>query len=248
MRIRTPGSPVSELAGKIGTEYLTAPIHVLLAATFSRYFPGFRQKVLFYQVRRRQNAFGMLQAADIAMQYGYSEVTIVEFGVASGGGIMNMYDISKYVEKETGIAFKIYGFDSGVGLYKPVDYRDHPEAFTEGDYPLIDKDLLAQNTDGSVELIIGNVQKTVPGFVEKLSPDAPLAFFSVDVDYYSFAAGCLKILMGDPECYLPHFWCYFDDIALASANHWCDELLAIEEFNHANKLRKIDKSDMLKTY
>jgi hypothetical protein len=98
LKIRNTGSPLSRLVGKIGIEYLTAPLHVVAAAAFARLFLGFRHKVLFDQIRRREHAFGMLQAADIARQYGYSAVSVVEFGVASGGGIMNMYDISRFVD------------------------------------------------------------------------------------------------------------------------------------------------------
>lgn len=170
----------------------------------------------------------MLEAADIAKRYEYDFVSIIEFGVASGGGRMNMYDISRLIKKETGVSFRIYGFDTGTGLPEPVDYRDHPESFQTGDYPLIDPEILFEKTDGAVALIIGDVREKVEDFLVNLSPAAPLGFFTVDVDYYSSAVGCLQVLDGPAEKYLPHFWAYFDDITLASANHWCGELLAIE--------------------
>lgn len=247
MQIRTTGTPTSKLFRKIGIEYLTAPFHIIAAAAFSRFFLNFRTKVLFDQVRRREHAFGLLRAADIAKEYGYDKVSVIEFGVASGGGVMNMYDISRFVEKETGVSFKIYGFDTGTGLPEPIDYRDHPEMFAAGDYPLVDPKILAQKTDGAVELIIGDVNQTAHGFMNDLDPKAPLGFFTVDVDYYSSATGCLTILNGEAEQYLPYFWIYFDDINFDSANRWCGELLAINEFNASAELRKIEKSDVLKT-
>ena len=34
---------------------------------------------------------------------------------------------------------------------------------------------------------------------------------------------------------------YLDDITFASHNRWCGELLAVEEFNHRNGWRKIER-------
>ncbi len=87
----------------------------------------------------------------------------------------------------------------------------------------------------------------VHDFVASLKPDAPLGFFTVDVDYYSSALGCLEVPKGQPDRYLPHFWAYFDDVTMPSANRWCGELLAIDEFNLANQQRKIDNSDVLRS-
>ena len=40
-------------------------------------------------------------------------VSIVEFGVATGAGLMNMASIARRVMEATGVAVKIYGFDTG---------------------------------------------------------------------------------------------------------------------------------------
>ena len=39
---------------------------------------------------------------------------------------MNLCRISRKVSAITGIEFEIVGFDSGVGMPPPQDYRDHP--------------------------------------------------------------------------------------------------------------------------
>ncbi len=247
MKIRQTGTPVLDLLGKVGLEYLTAPMHVILAASMVRLLGGFRRKVLFDQFRRREHAFGMLAAADVAMQYGYERVSVIEFGVASGGGLINLFDVGRHVTQETGVKFDIYGFDTGEGLPLPVDYRDHPESFQTGDYPLVEQSLLSECVDETVKLVIGDVSDTVPEFIDSLDSQAPLGFFTVDVDYYSSAVGCLRVLQGDSQKYLPHFWCYFDDVSVPSANLWCGELLAIEEFNEKNVLRKIHKDDFLRS-
>jgi hypothetical protein len=40
---------------------------------------------------------------------------------------------------------------------------------------------------------------------------------------------------------------YIDDIALERHNPWCGEWLAISEFNHDHKMRKIAKDEFLVT-
>jgi hypothetical protein len=50
-----------------------------------------------------------------------------EFGVANGAGLLNMCEIAARVTRETGVGFRIVGFDAGTGLPQPIDYRDHPE-------------------------------------------------------------------------------------------------------------------------
>ena len=247
MGIRQTGTPASQLLNKIFVEYLTAPMHVVLTASLVKLLGSFRLKVLFDQVRRREHAFGLLAAADIAERYNVDRITVIEFGVASGGGLVNLFDIARKVSKATGVGFDICGFDTGAGLPPPVDYRDHPERFSAGEFPLLDRDALYKQVDESVRLIIGDVAETVPEFIGSLSTDAPLGFFTVDVDYYSSAVGCLKILEGSPEKYLPHFWCYFDDVSGPSANRWCGELLAIDEFNADHSSRKIHRDEFLQS-
>jgi hypothetical protein len=61
----------------------------------------------------------------------------------------------------------------------------------------------------------------------------------VDVDYYSSAKKALAVLSGVPELYLPVVPVYLDDIGLDGSNPWTGELLAVEEFNRENRLRKI---------
>jgi hypothetical protein len=67
-----------------------------------------------------------------------------------------------------------------------------------------------------------------------------LGFVSVDVDMYSSTRSALGALMGQPAQYLPAVSMYFDDVAFYFANAWCGELAAINEFNAAGNLRKID--------
>ncbi|MBF0276028.1 MAG: hypothetical protein HQK84_12430 [Nitrospinae bacterium] len=79
----------------------------------------------------------------------------------------------------------------------------------------------------------------------KLSPETPVGFVSVDVDLYSSAKDCLKLFQGEAECYLPAVINWFDDVEHAiTMNSWCGEALAIKEFNEANNFRKIEKKQV----
>ena len=47
---------------------------------------------------------------------GLESITAIEFGVAAGAGLLNICEIAKNLTKETGVKFKIYGFDTGAGM------------------------------------------------------------------------------------------------------------------------------------
>ena len=203
--------------------------------------PDFRERERNAQIHRPHYAYGILKCADVAKLYGLKEVTICEFGVASGGGLKNMIRIADAVTEFTGVKFRIYGFDTGTGIPETSGYKDHPEIWSPGDYPLIEKDELLKTIDGKAELIFGDIQETIHPFIEQLSQAAPIGFLAIDVDVYTGTHHALKCLVHDDPClYLPAVGLYFDDITVYFANRWCGELLAIEEFNEANTLRKID--------
>ena len=70
-------------------------------------------------ISRPDYLYGMLRAADVAKYFGKQCVTVIEFGVASGAGLLNMADLAPVVEKETGIGLRIVGFDTGVASQPP---------------------------------------------------------------------------------------------------------------------------------
>ncbi|MDH3239931.1 MAG: hypothetical protein OEO83_04615 [Alphaproteobacteria bacterium] len=237
--MKRTGPSLLQLRRNFALEYLCAPMHVILTAAFIKLFGSYRQKVLFDQVRRRQHAFGILEAADIAKRVGAKQVTVVEFGVASGAGLMNLAQICEAVTKETGISFRLIGFDVGKGLPSPIDYRDHPEMFQSGDYPMVNPDALKNSLPSFASLIIGDVKETVPKFLEELDKESPIGYVVFDLDYYSSTVDALAIFEGDREEYLPVFWSYFDDVSGIWFNDWCGELLAINEFNEKHRYRKL---------
>jgi hypothetical protein len=231
---------------RIAVERVAEPLHLNLAAVPVAAFGGFRAKVAFDLVWRQHHAYALLKQADVARAAGISRLTILEFGVASGMGLVNMADVAERVARETGVEFAIYGFDTGAGMPDPLDYRDHPEVYGAGDFPM-DVRALESRLPSNVGLIVGDIAETVPQFVERLDPRAPIAFASVDVDYYSSARHALKVLLGPPDSYLPVTLLYLDDVMRPSHNSWCGELLAVAEFNSGQTLRKIEPMRFLRS-
>lgn len=232
---------------KVFVERLTEPVHLNLLSAFVALFGSWRMKVAFDLVIRQQYAFPVLFAADQARHYGYKKVTLVELGVASGAGLLNLCRIAERTTKATGIQFHIVGFDGGKGMPPAIDYRDLPETFQEGDFPMLDFAGLQRALPPNCELILGDVTETAPAFAKSLGPDAPLGFVAVDVDYYSAARAALPILCGAADGYLPVVPVYLDDIAEYGASDFSGEMLAVHEFNAENALRKIAPFNLLRS-
>lgn len=220
-------------------ERLSEPLHLNLIACAVVIFGGVRSKTYFDLCVRPQFAFGVLHAADIATRARLSRIQVLEFGVAAGAGLLNLSDLARRVARATGIGIDVIGFDSGSGLPEPRDYRDHPDLYRVGTFPMTDPDALARRLPANARLILGQFEETVPRFLSECSGDSPIGFVSVDVDYYFSAVDTLKVFEGAPELYLPVTTVYFDDIWFEQHNSWCGERLAIREFNDRQTLRKI---------
>ena len=184
---------------------------------------------------------GVLLAAQQAIQQKVNEISVVEFGVAGGNGLVALQEEAAAVERETGVRIKVFGFDNGpMGLPAFIgDHRDHPDAWEPGDYPMDEVKLRARLTPRTT-LILGNIRDTVPAFVaEGLAP--PIGFISIDVDLYSSTMSALDILSLPSAKMLHRAFIYFDDIELTFCHRFAGELLAIDEFNQVNERIKIDR-------
>jgi hypothetical protein len=230
---------------RVLVERLTEPLHVNVASAMVALFGSFRRKVDFDLVLRPQYAFPILRAADLAVEWGYKRLTLLEFGVAGGAGLLNICRIADEVTRATGITFRVVGFDTGSGMPDPIDYRDLPESFAAGDFPM-DVERLRAALPANCELILGPITETLPAFLRTVGPDAPVGFASIDVDYYSSAKDALAAFAGDPEKYLPLVPVYLDDVGDITVNPWVGEWLAVNEFNAENAMRKIAPWNMLR--
>ncbi|GJD75264.1 hypothetical protein [Methylobacterium goesingense] len=231
---------------KIFVERLTEPLHLNLISAGVALFGSYRAKVAFDLMVRQQYAFPVLFAADEAKKLGLKRIQVLEFGVATGAGLLNLCDCAARTEAETGIAIEVVGFDTGSGMPPAIDYRDMPEYFQEGDYPM-DFEALRRSLPGRCRLLIGDVAETIPAYLASVTAEAPVGFISVDVDYYSSAVNTLKVLDGRPEQYLPLLPVYLDDVGMDGANPWNGELLAAAEFNARQPMRKIAPFNLLRS-
>jgi hypothetical protein len=225
-------------------ERATEPLHLNALSLLIAVVGSTRAKILFDVLPRQQHAYGILRAADEAAARGLPGVTVVELGVGGGAGLMNLCELARRIAKLTGIEISVVGFDTGVGMPPPQDYRDHPELYQSGWFPM-DQQKLKAGLPGFGRLILGPVEETVPRFLEELSVRSPIGFVTLDVDYYSSSVHALKLLLGRADGYLPVFPMYVDDIAMATHNPACGELLALQEFNAANRNRIVVFHDQL---
>ena len=107
---------------------------------------------------------GILAAADEAIQEGVDEISVFEFGVAGGNGLLALADYAEAVEVETGIKIAVYGFDAGTGLPEFIGgHRDYPDRWRLGDFPM-DEPALRKRLKNNTTLIIGNIAKTIPEY------------------------------------------------------------------------------------
>jgi hypothetical protein len=232
---------------RILQERLTEPLHMNVMSLFVAAFGSFRMRVAHDLVVRHHHAYAILRCADLARSLGIRELTLVEFGVAAGAGLLNMCHVAERVTKETGVRFRVAGFDTGQGMPAPTSFRDHPELYSLGDFPMNAAQLKAV-LPPFAELVIGDVSATVPNFLETVSASAPVAFVSLDVDYYSSTKAALRVLDGKPQQYLPRVIVYVDDLEDEYHNAYCGASLALNEFNREHELRKIEKWPFLRGY
>jgi hypothetical protein len=225
--------------GRVLYERFPEPLHLNILSIFVALFGSYKMRIACDLVVRQQYAYSLLKTAELALAQGLRSVTVIEFGVAAGAGLVNICEISRNITKLTGVDFEIFGFDSGTGMPPPRDHRDHPEVFSEGSFPLIDRSALMRALPHNAKLILGDIQETLPFFISRLSASSPVGFVVIDVDYYSSAKECLNVFLGAADNYLPWTLVYLDDTGFESANPWAGELLAVREFNEENETRKI---------
>jgi hypothetical protein len=181
--------------------------------------------------------WGTMCAASLAAALGHDRTTVIEFGVAGGNGLLELERVAQWVQKRSGVAIDVYGFDSGTGLPQPEDYRDLPHLWSEG-YFAMDAERLRARLQ-TARLLLGPVAETVPTFLG--GRPAPIGFVSFDLDLYSSTMDAFGIFSAGADLLLPRVVCYFDDIIGFSHGDFTGERLAISDFNQAHDKRKISQ-------
>jgi hypothetical protein len=199
---------------------------------------GLPLRIRFDAVDRPWYAFGVQSAASLAQRLGIPAISVVEFGVAGGRGLLVLERLAEQIGKSTGIRIETYGFDSGNGMPEPKDYRDMPHVWGKGDYRMDEGALRARLK--SAKLVLGDVGRTVAQTLRSDMP--PVGFIAFDLDYYSSTMAAFSIFDGPSSTRLPRVHCYFDDICwpdFGCQNEFVGELLAIREFNDSHTKKKI---------
>ena len=188
---------------------------------------------------RPHYAYGIYQAAEQARKLGIPAITVMEFGVSRGLGLLAMESHASEIAAATGVRIATVGFDTGAGMPEPEDYRDLPHIWQRGFYKM-DADRLRARLQ-TAELILGDVGETVPQWLA--CPDAPpVGFAAFDLDYYSSTARAFRLFDGPATHHLPRTYCYLDDITWPEYACHCEyigELAAARDFNLAHHTRKI---------
>lgn len=231
---------------RIYLERLGEPLIYNLASIYFLLFGTLTKKIDYDLLPRQPYAFGLNEAFKRAQSLQISNITIIEFGVAQGAGFFNLADIASKLSKVYNIDYSVIGFDTGIGMPKPKDFRDHPEKYRMGDYPSgkLSQAKLPQKTD----IIYGPISETVPEFINGLEKDTTISFVSIDVDYYSSTKECFEIFHTDSDRFLPSTILYFDDVNNPDHNEFMGELLAIKEFNSETEDKKICKMTQLSNW
>lgn len=217
------------------------PFRIFVKALLKQLSVSAKTRALWDLSKRPHYLLGVLTAAEQALKQKVSEISVIEFGVAGGDGLVTLQREAEAVERETGIGIKVYGFDMGPqGLPTFIgDYRDHPDGWQRGDFPM-DEPALRSRLTNRTTLILGNVRDTVSGFFKNFQPP-PIGFVSIDLDLYSSTLDALQIFTLSDTRMLWHVPLYFDDIEFLFNSKFAGELLAIHEFNEQSSQVKIDR-------
>ncbi len=78
----------------IAVERLTEPLHLNILAIAIALVGTTRAKIAFDLLPGQQHAFGLLHAADVARSRGLQNITVVELGVGSGAGLLNICELA----------------------------------------------------------------------------------------------------------------------------------------------------------
>jgi hypothetical protein len=179
-------------------------------------------------------------AARLAAKLGHGRISVIEFGVAGGIGLVAQEKHARLAGAKYGVGIDVFGFDNATGLPPPTDYRDMLYLFREGYFPLDEAALRGRLRQA--ELVLGRIDETLPAFIRQ-EDLAPIGFVAFDVDYYSSTLAALKVLEGPETKLLPRVVCYMDDIvggADTACNRHTGMLAGIEKFNASHPDVKVE--------
>lgn len=212
-----------------------------LVGLFARWMAFFREFMDNDKLRYSHYAYCVWNAACLACSKGYKAISVMEFGVAGGTGLVLLEKYAVEVERLTGVKIEVYGFDSGSGLFAPSSVeKDLIHVFAEGEYRM-DYQKLSERLIRA-KLVIGDISETLPAFLES-SEAAPIGAMMIDVDTYTPATAILNAFSAADKHFLPIVYLYFDDIH--PEYQFQGEWQAVSEFNQRQDDMKITPEDIV---
>jgi len=184
---------------------------------------------------RPSYAYCTYHAADLARRLGIPRISVIEFGVAGGNGLIFLRDFATRVQQSLGVEIEVYGFDTGAGLPEVTAREDLPYWFQPSQYRM-NVDALRTKLHPA-KLVLGNVADTVSGFCTQHNP-APIGAIFNDLDLYTSTRDSLKLFEQDASRFLPRVFMYFDDIIGSELEMYSEcngQLLAISEYNRGQQ-------------
>jgi hypothetical protein len=223
------------------------PLRTVLAKRFIKQFSlfSYEKRLSIEAVERPNYGYCIFQAARLAGLLNYPSISVIEFGCGGGNGLVNAESHINEIVKRFSVNIDLYGFDAGSGLPEPADYRDMPHYFRSGLYEM-NRDKLERRLKRT-ELVIGDIKETCATFLREYKP-APIGCVLHDLDYYSSTRDALTLFDGEPSCFLPRVFMYFDDLVGDDTwlcNEYTGERLAIKEFNQKHEYKKICKNQFV---
>ncbi len=202
---------------------------------FTRERAFYRQLYVEEKLPRMHYATQIWGAAYEAKKLGYDAISVIEFGVAGGNGLINCEFHAKEIMRILNIGIDVYGFDNACGLPESSDgCKDMVHLWPNGLFQM-DKALLEDRLQFA-KLVIGDIKHTADIFCDEYNP-APIGTILIDVDYYSSTVPVLGMLEKDDRFFLPRIYMFFDDVG--AFYEFSGENLAIKEFNLRHEFLKI---------
>ncbi|MDE5696524.1 MAG: CBS domain-containing protein [Lachnospiraceae bacterium] len=207
---------------------------------FSRERAFFMQEFQSRRLSRMHYAECIYKMAEEAKQLGISRFSVIEFGVASGNGLITAEFYAKEISRLLNVEIEVYGFDNASGLPNIEDYRKEAGwIWFEGLFNVMDVEKTKKRLRFA-KLILGDIDQSLKTFIQDYHP-APIGVMFVDVDRYASTCSILHFLEQNDKYFMPRIQMYFDDIV-----DWTDSIgehLAVKEFNLKHENMKILPED-----
>src|SRR5215831_11062434 len=80
--------------------------------SFYRSYRRIKRRSRFQGIERPAYYYCVYQGALLAKRLGHDSISVIEFGVAGGNGLLNLEMHAEKINEELGIKIEIYGFDT----------------------------------------------------------------------------------------------------------------------------------------